>query len=135
MCSLESNITFCNPLYKYTKGPMPLVHDASPTSIYNHIKLSLLGNWDICLGEEVLIQPFDKFAIDPTQHEFLHSCILSTVGEITQAKHFCIAAPILSKPHPDKSCTPTIFLIYNVAESHKKLLLDCYIWSSAAITF
>ena len=135
---LDTNTSSRNPLSKYTSATMPSVHDASPTSIYDHIEDSMLKSWERSPGEKVLVQPFDEFVTNAVNHESLRIRILSAVTDITQANHVRVSAPLLLKKDdevPPKHLTPTAFLVCNLAPSHVKSLLDRYVWTSTSIAF
>ena len=98
----------------------------------------MLKEWEQSPGKKVLVQPFDEFVTNALNHEFLCLHILSAVTDITQANHVQVSAPLLLKntdEAPLKQLTPTTFLVCNLAPSHMKTLLDCYIWTSTLIAF
>ena len=135
---LDTNTSSRNPRSKYTIATMPAVHDASLTSIYDHVQDSMLKEWERSPGEKVLVQPFDEFVTNALNHEFLRLRILSAVTDITQANHVRVSAPLLLKntdEAPPKQLTPTAFLVCNLAPSHVKTLLDRYVWTSTSIAF
>lgn len=135
---LDANSSSRDPLHKYTRSLMPLVHDASPTSVYDHINHKILATWDGSPGEKVLVQPFDEFVTNASNHEFLRLRILSAVKEITDAQQIRVSVPLLLEEYkspPHKSRTPTVFLVCNLSEAQKNSLLDRYVWASSSIAF
>ena len=135
---LDTNLSSRDPLSKFTRAIMPTVHDASPTSIYDHIDDAMLKSWEKIPGKKVLVQPFDDIVTNAAKHEFLRLRILSAVNEITQAEHVRVSAPILLKKDespPPMSLTPTAFLVCNITASHVHSLLERYVWASSSIAF
>ena len=138
MCLLDTNLSSRDLLSKFTRAIMPTVHDASPTSIYDHINDPMLKSWEKIPGEKVLVQPFDEIVTNAAKHEFLRLRILSAVNEITQAEHVRISALILLKKDespPPTSLTPTAFLVCNITASHVRTLLERYVWAFSSIAF
>ena len=138
MCLLDTTISSHDPLSKFTRASMPMVHDASPTSIYDHIDDPMLKSWEKSPGKKVLIQPFNEVVTNATKHEFLHLRILSAVNEITQAERVQVSAPLLlqkDETPPHASHTPTAFLVCNITAPHMNTLLEHYVWASSSITF
>ena len=135
---LDTSTTSRDPLSKFTRATMPVVHDASPTSIYDHIDDPMLKSWEKSPGEKVLVQPFDEISTNATKHEFLRLRILSAVNEITQAEHVRVSAPLLlqkDESPPHTSITPTAFLVCNITTAHMTTLLNRYVWASPSIAF
>lgn len=138
MRMLDANTSSRDPLHKYTRAPMPQVHDASPTSVYDYVNHEILTTWDDSPGEKVLVQPFDDFVTNAPNHEFLRLRILSAVKEITDAQQIRVSVPLLLDEYrspPHKARTPTVFLVCRLSETQKKTLLDRYVWASASIAF
>ena len=119
-----------NPLEKYTKATMPMIHDAIPTALYDNIDPDLLDVWDASPGEKVLISPFDNIANELSKHDAVRDLILSAVTDITKANHFSVSTPI-----PCGEQIPTTFLVYNLSQPQKEALLERYVWASTPITF
>lgn len=124
-----------DPLDKYTKADMPLVHDAHPTSPFLYINLDLITEWEKLLGEKLLAIPFGDDARNADLHDPIKNRILYAIAEITQSKGVGVSAPSPSAEANEAKRVPTTFLIYNLTFSQKYKLLDRGVWSSPAITF
>ena len=120
---------------KYSLGPMPLISDASPTSIFENIHLATVREWDLLPGGKLIAIPFDTDARAPETHEFIRTRILTAVAEITSAQEISVAAPKLSEEAANKGRSPTSFLIYNISLDQVDTLLKRKVWSSRSITF
>ena len=125
----------CSAIDKYTPGPMPPIQDATPTSIFNNIDLTLLKEWDSRPGGKLLAIPFDPDVKSPETHDFFCSRILTAVAEIITTQEASVAATRPSKDAKSKNKTPTSFLIYNITHEQAAFLLERGVWSSRAITF
>lgn len=124
-----------NPIDKYTPGPMPTVHDNSPTSIFEHIDIKLIKEWEARLGGKLIAVPFDVAVKNPDTHDDIRSRILTAIVEILNAQEASVAAPKPVENPGRGSRTPTSFLIYNISHEQATFLLDRGVWSSRAITF
>ena len=124
-----------NALDKYTAGPLPPVHDAHPTVVFEHIDTDFATEWDQHLGGKLLAHPFDGEAQDPTNHVEICELIFTAASEITKSMEVEVSAPMPSEDAKKDRRSPTIFLIFNLSDDHVNLLLQRGIWSSTAITF
>lgn len=124
-----------NPLDKYTDAKMPLVQDAYPTSILDHIDIHLVAKWESCPGEKLLAQPFDSTAQSLDLLNGARNRIFAAVTEISQSKAVGVAAPIPSENAIKTRRTPSAFLIYNLSTQQRDILLTRYVWASPNITF
>ena len=124
-----------NALDKYTAGPLPPVHDAHPTAVFEHIDTDFAAEWDQHLGGKLLAHPFDGEAQDPTNHVEIRELIFTAASEITKSMEVEVSAPMPSEDAKKDRRSPTIFLIFNLSDDHVNLLLQRGIWSSTAITF
>jgi len=126
----------CNPLDKYTEGPMPPIQDASPTSIFEFIDIGLVWEWEVQPGDRKLIAiPFDNEPRNPGSHEYLCTCILTSIAEITKSQDASVAAPRPSADATKSGHMPISFLVYNLTTEQADLVLQCKVWSSHAVTF
>ena len=114
---------------------MPPIQDAGPTSLFNHIDLAILKEWDDRPGGKVLAIPFNMDIKTIETHNLFRSKILTAVTEIITTQEASIAAPKPSTDTVSKSKTPTSFLIYNITQEQATFLLERKVWSSRAITF
>ena len=120
-----------DPLEKYTKGTMLKVHLACPMAALCNIDCAVIGYWEKLPNEKLLIQPFGIMALDQDNHENLKSLIFGALIEITNAHTITVFAP---SPHLGSEITPLSFIISNLLEMQKQLLLLREVWSSSQIT-
>ena len=120
-----------DPLEKYTKGTMPKVHLACPMAALCNIDHAVIGHWEKLPNEKLLIQPFGIMALDQDNHKNLKSLIFSALIEITNAYTITVFAP---SPHLGSEITPLSFIVSNLLEMQKQLLLLREVWSSSQIT-
>ena len=124
-----------NPLDKYTTGPLPSVHDAHPTAIFEFLNVELANEWEHHKSGKVLAHPFDGEVQNPSAHETIRELIFTAASEITKSETVEVSAP---KPSPEalkEGHYPSIFLIYNLTTDQIHLLLQRGVWSSQSITF
>ncbi|KAF8257882.1 hypothetical protein EI94DRAFT_1816666 [Lactarius quietus] len=122
-------------LDKHSPGPMPNIQDTSPTSIFDHINLAMIKEWDARPGRKLLAVPFGPNVKILESHDFFHMKILTAVMEIITMQEASVAAPRQSKKAAAKNKTPTAFLIYNITVKQAKFMLQRKVWSSKATTF
>ena len=120
------------PLDKYTKAEMPPIHYAHPTTIFDHLDVNLVDDWEKLPKGKLLAQPFGPVARDAGKHPLLKSLLFAAIFEITNSHDVSVSAP---RPKPNSYRTPFSFLIYNVTEQQAQTLLERRVWSSSAITF
>ena len=120
------------PIDKYTKGPMPTVHDPTPTTVLDNINPAFAAQWGNFQTGKLLAIPFGTDALDINTHEITKDKLLAAVTEVTQASLIGISSP---KPSQHAERTPISFLIYNLTEDQRDTLLERRVWSSTAITF
>ena len=114
---------------------MPPIQDATPTSLFNHIDLPLLREWDSRPGGKVLAIPFDPEVRAVESHDGYRSKIFTAVTDIITTQEASVAAPRQSKTAISKNKTPTSFLIYNITPDQAETLLERKVWSSKTVTF
>ncbi|KAF8259100.1 hypothetical protein EI94DRAFT_1707390 [Lactarius quietus] len=125
-----------NTIERYTPGPMPSsIQDSSPTSIFNHIDIDLIREWEKFPGGKLIAIPFDNEVTIPEAHEFIHNKILTAIAEILNAEEVSVAIPKPNEEVTRKSKTPRAFFIYNITMEQMATILKCEVWSSRAITF
>jgi hypothetical protein len=90
--ALSGRGNVCNPIDKYTPSPMPMIHDSSPTAIFEHIDIELVREWEARQGGKLIAVPFDTEARDPAAHESLRNKILTAIVEILNAHKASVAA-------------------------------------------
>ena len=120
------------PLNKYTKGPFPAIHYTHPTTVFNHLDLNLVGDWENLPNSKILAQPLGPDARSIDKHPHLKSILFAAIVEITNSHDISVCA-LRAKANLYRS--PFFFLIYNITEMQAKALLDWRIWSSPSISF
>ena len=133
--TLAGKFTPRNALDKYTAGPLPLVHDAYPTAVFEHIDTDFAAEWEQHKGGKLLAHPFDSDAQNSANHEEIRELIFTAASEITKSVEVEVSAPIASEEAKKERRFPTVFLIFNLSDDHVNLLLQRGVWSSPAITF
>ncbi|KAH9010833.1 hypothetical protein EDB84DRAFT_1570165 [Lactarius hengduanensis] len=123
-----------DPLANYTKATMPKVHDALPTSPFNYMDLDLVSEWENFPGGKLLIAPFGDIVNEANLHGPIKSRILYAMVEIAQSQEIGVSAPTPNASAIEDECYPTSFLVYNLTNAQKKVILDRGVWSSRAIT-
>ncbi|KAF8272770.1 hypothetical protein EI94DRAFT_1795771 [Lactarius quietus] len=109
--------------------------NTSPTSIFNHIDLAMIKEWDTHSGGKLLAVPFGSDVKILESHNFFCMKILTAVMEIITTQEASVAAPRQSKKAAAKNKTPTAFLIYNITVEQAEFMLQHKVWSSKATTF
>jgi hypothetical protein len=121
---------------------MPTIQDSSATALLHHLNIDTVGAWDALPGRKLLALPLGNRSLDPTNFEKAASKIFTAIAEITDSQDVAVSDP--NDPNDPKSDdgddgrtapVPTIYLVYNLLDTHADLLLQRGIWSSTAITF
>ncbi len=128
------NILRNDPLKKYTEATMPAIYDASPYAPLRHMDPDLVDAWEDCSGGKLFAHPFDGEACSRDLDRVKFK-IFSAVIEITKSQSAGVSPPRPSQAAIGAGCTPTCFLIYNLTEDERRLLLERSVWSSNNITF
>ena len=125
-----------DPLDKYMKCDMPLIHDANPSSCLDFIDARTIVEWDSFPTHQLLAIPFGFEAREHHKHHELKKQILAAVADITKAKRAGVTAPgptdRLIRQHRR---TPRAFLIHGLTEEQYYTLLKQRIWVSTDISF
>jgi hypothetical protein len=106
-----------------------------PPSIFNHLDLELVGEWDDLKRRKLIAQPFNNEVMSPNAHEGIQDRILAAVAEIANSQGVGVATLHTSAEAEKSKQTPTVFMVYNITDEQANILLDCHIWSSQSITF
>jgi hypothetical protein len=122
-------------LDKFTKGPMPQVQDAHPTSIFQHLDLNLIGNWEDLQCGKLIALPFDNEVRSSSAHKDIKGRIMATVAEITKSQGVGVATPHASEEAAKAKWSPIAFLVYNLTTDQANILLEHRTWSSPSMTF
>ena len=125
-----------NPLDKYMKGVMPIVHDAHPSDPLDFVDMKTIKEWDNCPNFKLIAAPFGFEARLQAKQNDIKKRILAAVAEITQSPRVGVSAP---GPHDRivkaRHRTPRAFLIHGLTKDQYQILLKQKVWVSAAISF
>ncbi|KAN0104006.1 hypothetical protein V8E52_011407 [Russula decolorans] len=121
-----------DPIDKYTKGSMPNVYYSHPTAALDFIDIDQVGDWENLPDGKLLAHPFGHEVRSMVAHQEIKTNLFAAVLEITQSDSVAICAP---RPPTSPPGTPSVFLIYNISELHRQMLLKCEVWSSTVFTF
>ncbi|KAF8256344.1 hypothetical protein EI94DRAFT_1711771 [Lactarius quietus] len=125
-----------NAIKRYTPGPMPSsIQDSSLTSIFDHINIDLIREWEKFPGGKLIAVPFDNEVTIPEAHKFIHNKILTAIAEILNTEEVSVAIPKPNEEAIRKSKTPRAFFVYNITMEQMATILEREVWSSRAITF
>ena len=127
-----NNVFTSDPIDKYTRGPMPPVYYSHPTAALDFIDIDQVGDWENLPEGKLLAHPFGHEVRSAEHHQEIKAYLFAAVIEITQSESVGICSP---RPCPSQPGTPTVFLIYNISELHRQMLLKREVWSSPAFTF
>ena len=133
---LEDQPNIRNPLDKYMKEVLPIVHDAHPAAPLDHIDMKTIKEWDSCPNYRLIAAPFGFDAHQQFKHNNLKKRILAAVAEITQSPRVGVCAPGLhDRVVKSRHRTPRAFLIHGLNKDQYRMLLKQKVWASAVITF
>lgn len=121
-----------DPMDKYTKGKMPGVHYNHPTAALDFIDFDQIDDWETLPDGKLLAHPFGHEVRTIDSHQGIKASIFAAVIDITQSDTVGVCSP---RPCPSLKGTPSIFLIYNISDLHRKMLLKREVWSSSTFTF
>ncbi|KAI0273035.1 hypothetical protein BGY98DRAFT_1099623 [Russula aff. rugulosa BPL654] len=127
-----NSTTTKDPIDKYTNAEMPIVHYSHPTTALDFIDVEQIGDWDNLLDRKLLAHPFGHKVKNTRSHQTIKANLFAAVIEITQSETVGICSL-----HPCSSARgiPIIFLIYNILELHRRMLLKRVVWSSVLSMF
>ncbi|KAG2037247.1 hypothetical protein BDR03DRAFT_1010941 [Suillus americanus] len=121
-------------------GGFPKVHMLHSAQIFDHLDTKVLLAWFQVVHPKFLVRVFDHSGKDITEGtaiiaERIHSSVAIIANYIHQD-----AAPIrVSPPQPQGGRSakdyPTCFLVHNISDKTKELILNQCIWSATNITF
>ena len=127
-----NSTTTRDPIDKYTNADMPIVHYSHPTAALDFIDVEQVGDWDNLPDGKLLAHPFGHKVRNTRSHQTIKANLFAAVIEITQSETVGICSP---RPCSSARGTPIIFLIYNISELHRRMLLKRVVWSSVLSTF
>ena len=135
----QSTLQFANPqdpLSKYMRGDMPLVHDGHPSAPFEFITMSTITEWDSFPDYRLAACPFGYEARDHRLHNSFRKRILAAVAEITKSTTAGVTPPAPGDTIiNNRYRTPHAFLIHGLTKEQYHILLRQRIWVSAEITF
>ena len=117
---------------KYTKSAKENIYYSHPTAALDHIDVEQVGDWESLPDGKLLAHPFGHEVRSIESHQGIKANLFAAVVEITQSDTVGICSP---HPCSPSLGTPTVFLIYNISELHRQMLLKREVWSSMAFTF
>ena len=85
--------TLWDPIDKYNKAPMPKIHDANPTAIFDLIDLSVIDEWDNLPEGKLAAIPFGNDVDKISSHNDIGRRIFTAAAEITKAQQTAVAGP------------------------------------------
>ncbi|KAH9047207.1 hypothetical protein EDB84DRAFT_1557744 [Lactarius hengduanensis] len=135
---LNNGTPFLNPLDRYTKGPMPEIHDKDPATLLKGIDKSQIGKWLVATTGKVLARPFDDVANYQPNHKNITKILMAAAKEITGAANAAVAPPTKEKERANQrqcKCHPITFLIHSISKRDVETLLERKVWLSKDITF
>ena len=121
-----------DPLNKYTKGNMPDVYYSHPTAALDFIDIDQVGDWENLPDGKLLAHPFGHEVRSSESHQMIKANLFAAIIEITESETIGVCSP---RPCASGDGIPTVFLIYNISELHRLMLLKREVWSSAQFTF
>ena len=117
---------------KYTKSVKENIYYSHLTVALDHIDVEQVGDWESLPDGKLLAHPFGHEVRSIESHQGIKANLFAAVVEITQSDTVGICSP---RPCSPSLGTPTVFLIYNISELHRQMLLKRKVWSSMAFTF
>ena len=102
------------------------------TAAFDNIDIDQICTWINCPGGKLLTHPFGHEVRIPDLQPKVKKKVFAAIAEITQSKNLGFYAP---KPGASFHKTPTMFMIHNLMEVQRQILLNREIWSSKLVTF
>jgi len=121
-----------DPINKYTKGDMPNVYYNHPTAALDFIDIDQIDDWENLPDGKLLAHPFGHEVRNIEAHQRIKARLFAAIVEITQSESVGICSLC---PCSSATGTPLIFLIFNILELHRQMLLKREVWSSSMFTF
>ncbi|KAH9003918.1 hypothetical protein EDB83DRAFT_2324263 [Lactarius deliciosus] len=126
----DSGKQFLNPLNKYTKGPMPDIHDEDPATLLKGLNKSQIRTWLKLTTGKVLTRPFNSDVNFQKNHQHIAKVLMATAKEITGSASIAVAPP--DKDHSSHKQQskhhPNTFLIHGMSKRDAETLLK---WKTA----
>ena len=127
-----NNLATKDPISKYTKAKMPNVYYSHPTAALDFIDVNQVGDWENLPDGKLLAHPSGHEVRNLDMHQGIKANLFAAIIDITQSETVGICSP---RPSPTAMGMPIIFLIYNISELHRQMLLKRKVWSSTPFTF
>jgi hypothetical protein len=80
-----TKMTACIPLNKYTEATFPLIHYMHPTTIFDHLNVNQVEEWENLPKGKILAQPFGPDARNIGKHPYLKTLLFAAIVEITNS--------------------------------------------------
>jgi hypothetical protein len=129
----------CGPirdaLDKYTKGITLPIQDAHPSSPYELIAPETHKQWEKLAESKLLAIPFENEKRTAESNEKICQKIFTAVEEITGSNKVGVAAPLANEEGKRRKQMPNTFLIFNINEVHRQILVQQTVWASTNIVF
>ncbi|KAH9007452.1 hypothetical protein EDB85DRAFT_1904930, partial [Lactarius pseudohatsudake] len=134
---LDNGTPFLNPLDKYTKGPMPDIHDEDPATLLEGLDRTQIRSWLNLTTGKVLARPLDNVANYQPHHQCIAKTLMAAAKEITGAANVAVAPPNKDRSGARQRVRrhPITFLIHGLSKKDVEILLERKVWSSKEITF
>ena len=124
-----------DPLAMFTNATMPKVHLHHPLSLFDYINPETQEKWWKLPGSKLLASPFEGDVLNPSLHGNIVSRLLAAATDITSSNSASIQPPPTNEEDTKAGHIPTSFIIYNLSETHRHILLQRRVWASANISF
>ncbi|KAG2742310.1 hypothetical protein P692DRAFT_20250481 [Suillus brevipes Sb2] len=139
----QSSANQTSTLPQFTPTPVggfPTVHMSHAAQIFDHLDNRVLLAWFQVPHPKFMIRVFDHSGKDVTERAaIIAERIRANVTAIAESIHHDIPPIRVSPPQPqggkDAKSFPLGFLVHNVSEETKTLLLNQRIWSTVDLTF
>lgn len=128
----STQATSKDPICKYTKAEMPKVYYSHPTAALDSIDIDQFDDWVNLPDGKLLAHPFGHEVRSPESHQEIKANLYAAIVEITQSETVGVCSP---RACPSATSIPITFLIYNISELHRHMLLKRGVWSSTPFTF
>ncbi|KAF8502324.1 hypothetical protein F5888DRAFT_1632241 [Russula emetica] len=117
------NVMVKDPVEKYTKSDFAQnkIYHSHPTAALDHIDIDQVVKWETFPDGKLLAHPFGHEVRTLANHPDIKTKIFDAVGEITQSSTVGVNA---LKPFNQELGTPIVFLIYNISDLHREMLLN-----------
>jgi len=125
-----------SPLVKYTKNPIPKIHDENPVALLEGLDLKQVKTWlDEDTGK-LLARPFGSKTRNQVELRMIADRIKKASHEITNNQDIEVALPLRAKDTCGRGTKqPITFLIMELSLLNISTLTSRHVWSSREISF